>query len=310
MRILSKLGAQGVPALVLDFHGQFADPSSSFVRDIKPAVLDAAAGLPLTPFECSTATGSDDWKANALAISEIFGYVAGLGPMQQDVVYTVIRDAYRRHGFDDPQATERHYPSMEEILKGIEEGERARSVANVLARLRPLLEMEVFRPPANPPDLLSLVRKGLVVDVHGLYAESVQLAVGAFVLRKLYKDMFRWGVAEGLRLAVVLDEAHRLAKDVTLPKLMKEGRKFGIAVVVASQGLGDFHQDVLGNAGTKVVFRVNYPESRRIAGFIRSRQGQDLSQRIEQLSVGRAYVQTPDMPFGSVVTMHPPDDQR
>jgi DNA phosphorothioation-dependent restriction protein DptH len=121
----------------------------------------------------------------------------------------------------------------------------------------------------------------------------------------VYKDMFRWGTTDQLRLAIVLDEAHRLARDITLPKIMKEGRKFGIAVIVASQGMSDFHQDVLANAGTKIIFRTNYPESRKIAGFIRARQGQDLPSRIEQLTVGSAYVQTPDMPFGTAVKMYP-----
>src|SRR5207245_1746298 len=95
-----------------------------------------------------------------------------------------------------------------------------------------------------------------------------------------------WGPADHIRLAIVLDEAHRLARDVTLPKIMKEGRKFGIAVIVASQGLGDFHQDVLSNAGTKIIFRTNYPESRKVSGFIRASSGQDLAARIEQLPVG------------------------
>lgn len=310
MRILAELGAQHVPALVIDFHGQFSDPSGAFARTADPTVLDAATGLPFTPFECSPTAGIDDWKANAYAVSEIFAYVAGLGDIQRDLVYTTIRDAYRNHGFDRGPAGSLSYPTMEEILRAIEEGENTRRVANVSARLRPLLEMDLFRPPDDPPNLLTMIRNGLVVDVHNLYAETAQLAVGAFVLRKLYKDMFRWGVASSLRLAVVLDEAHRLARDITLPKVMKEGRKFGVAVVVASQGLGDFHQDVLGNAGTKVIFRVNYPESRRIAGFIRTRQGQDLAEKIEQLPVGSAYVQTPEMPFGSVIRMYPPESGR
>ena len=97
--------------------------------------------------------------------------------------------------------------------------------------------------------------------------EQVQRAAGAFVLRKVYREMFRWGQTRQLRLAVVLDEAHRLARDVTLPKIMKEGRKYGVAVVVASQGVEDFHPDVLGNAGTKVAFRCNYPQSRKVAGL-------------------------------------------
>jgi DNA phosphorothioation-dependent restriction protein DptH len=106
--------------------------------------------------------------------------------------------------------------------------------------------------------------------------------------------MFDWKQDGSMKVAVVLDEAHRLAKDVTLPKLMKEGRKYGVAVVMASQGMSDFHRDVLGNAGTKIVFRTNFPASKTVAGFLRGRGDQDLSQDIEQLDVGVAYVSTPD----------------
>ena len=308
-RILSELGQQNIPALVLDFHGQFAESQGAFIKTVQPIVLDAAKGLPFSPFECSQGGGQGGWMANALAVAEIFAYVAGLGEMQKDIVYTSVRDAYKARGFDDDidDATTQilEYPTLKDVLKRIELHEQTRHVANVAARCRPLLEMDLFRPTEQPADLLALVRNGLVIDLHNLFAETLQMAAGAFVLRKLYKDMFRWGYAKRLRLAIVLDEAHRLAKDITLPKLMKEGRKFGISVIVASQGMGDFHTDVLSNAGTKVIFRVNYPESRKVSGFIRGRPGQDLSERIEQLSIGSAYVQTPEMMYGSVVKMYP-----
>jgi hypothetical protein len=303
-RMLCLLGQQHVPALVLDFHGQFADPQGAFVQAVAPSVIDAAQGLPFSPFEYTTGDGSGGWKANSYALAEIFGSVAGLGDMQRDVVYTAISEAYRAHGFDDTTTEQRTYPTLGEVLQRIEQREQASRTANVIARCRPLLEMDLFRPTEDSPDLLSLVQHGLVIDLHNLYVETLQMAAGAFVLRKIYKDMFRWGTADRLRLAIVLDEAHRLARDVTLPKIMKEGRKFGIAVVVASQGMSDFHPDILSNAGTKVLFRTNYPESRKIAGFIRSRQGQDLAARLEQLPVGSAYVQTSDMAYGSVVPMY------
>jgi DNA helicase HerA-like ATPase len=119
--------------------------------------------------------------------------------------------------------------------------------------------------------------------------------------------MFSWGQSGELRLAIVLDEAHRLAKDATLPKLMKEGRKFGVAVVVASQGIDDFHPDVLANAGTKIIYRVNYPQSRKAAGFLRTRASKDLSEELEQLPVGNAYVQTPHMPAARRTRMLRPE---
>lgn len=307
-RILSELGRQHVPSLALDFHGTFADPQGPFVQAVHPGVLDAAKGLPFSPFECTPENGQGGWMANTLAIAEIFGYVAGLGEMQQDVVFTAVRDSYKARGFssnnDDSEQT-LTYPSLAEVSKRIEQYEQARHIPNVAARCRTLLEMDLFRPMVQAQDLLTTIRNGLVIDLHNLFAETLQMAIGAFILRKIYKDMFRWGYADTLRLAIVLDEAHRLAKDVTLPKLMKEGRKFGVAVIVASQGLGDFHPDVLSNTGTKIIFRMNYPESRKVAGFIRSRQGQELPGKIEQLAVGSAYVQTSEMSYGSVVKMYP-----
>ncbi|HEY4035242.1 MAG TPA: ATP-binding protein [Ktedonobacteraceae bacterium] len=304
-RILNELGKQQVPTLVLDFHGQFADPRGPFMQMIRPSVFDAAKGLPFSPFECTRDNGFGGWMANSFALAEIFAYITGLGPMQRDIIFTALQDTYKSHGFSDEEAIDLDYPTPEEVLKRIEKKEQERHINNVAARCRPLLEMNLFRPIKNAPDMLTTIRQGLIIDLHNLYAEELQMAAGAFALRKLYKDMFHWGNADRLRLAIVLDEAHRLAKDVTLPKLMKEGRKFGIAVIVASQGINDFHQDILGNAGTKIIFRVNYPDSKKVAGFIRERPGQDLTTRIEQLKVGSAYVQTPEMAFGSVVHMYP-----
>ena len=147
------------------------------------------------------------------------------------------------------------------------------------------------------------------MDLHHLKSETLQLAAGAFTLRKLYRAMFSWGPAKRIRLVIVLDEAHRLARDLTLPRIMKEGRKFGIAVVVASQDVRDFHEQVLSNAGTKVVFRVNYPDSRKVAGFVKADKGETLSTKIERLAVGEAIMQTPDMPAAEWVRMRQVDDK-
>jgi hypothetical protein len=305
-RILAALGQQGLPALVIDSHGQFGDPASPYSRLAQPTVLDAATGLPFSPFEAEAAqsAGASFWRTNAFAVAEIFQYVCSLGDIQRDVVYEAVRDSYRDVGFEEG-APDR-LPMIGEVYKRLAEIEAERSVRNVLPRCRPLLEMGLFQDTRGTlTDLGDLLRHGLVVDVHNLGLEALQLAAGAFILRKIYKDMFRWGETERLRLTIVLDEAHRLARDITLPKIMKEGRKFGIVVVVASQGLTDFHPDVVGNAGTKVVFRTNFPMSKKVAGFLRARKSFDLASAIEQLDVGEAYVQTPEMTSCARVRMYP-----
>lgn len=284
-RILNSFADQGLPALVLDFHGDMAaEPAGG------AAVLDATDGLPFSPFELR---GDDHtrYQQGAWELSEVIGYVCGFGEIQRNAAYEGLREIYRARGFGSANGPDR-LPTMEELAEAVAEVEKAGRGRNVVARLRPLSDFGLFTGEAGQsfPELL---RRGVVLDVHGLM-EQVQVAAGAFVLRKVYREMFQWGQSRELRLAIVLDEAHRLAKDVTLPKIMKEGRKYGVAVVVASQGVADFHKDVLSNAGTKVAFRCNFPESRTVAGFMRGRAGQDLAVALENLSVGQAYVSTPE----------------
>ncbi len=304
-RILCETARQGLPALVIDFHGQFGEPTAPYAKIAKPAVLDVVKGLPFSPFEAESdqGAGTNWWRNNCFAVAEIFQYVCGLGDMQRDVVFEAIKDCYLDLGFE--QGSARRFPTLEEFHKRLEELEEERGIRNVIPRCRPLLEFGLFPSTKAEIELGSLLIKGLVVDVSGLGVEALQMAAGAFVLRKVYKDMFLWGETDRLRLAIVLDEAHRLARDVTLPKIMKEGRKFGIAVVVASQGLSDYHPDVVGNAGTKVVFRTNFPMSKKVAGFLRAPRGIELAEAIEQLDVGEAFIQTPEMSSCARVRMHP-----
>lgn len=285
-KIISDFADQGLPSLVFDFHGDMAaNPPTG------ATVVDAARGLPFNPLEVRAGIARPSANA-AWEIAEVMAYVCGLGEIQRNHVYKALLQCYTALGWHDNEVGT-DLPRLEDFgvaLEAVEAQERGR---NARDRLRPLTDFGLFREDAeevfNPA-----ASGGMIVDVSGLGLEEVQLAAGAFLLRKVYRDMFKWPEDTGMRLAVVLDEAHRMANDVTLPKLMKEGRKYGVSVVVASQGVDDFRRQVLDNAGTKIIFRTNYPGSKTVANYLRGRTGQDLSQQIEQLGVGEAYVSTPD----------------
>ena len=281
--------------MILDFHGDMAACPPAAAQ-----VIDASSGLPFSPFELQT---SDPRLVSQTAweVAEIVAYVCGLGEIQRSHVYKALRQAYLA-GIGDT-ADMAAIPTMEQFAIAVEQVEAGARGRNARDRVRPLTDFGLF---ADGPEssFAATWNNGVVVDLSQLNLETVQLAASAFILRKVYHEMFRWEQNDRMKLALVLDEAHRLAKDITLPKLMKEGRKYGVSVIVASQGAADFHRDVLGNAGTKIVFRTNYPASKSVAGFLRGRDGQDLSQQIEQLSVGCAYVSTPDHTQAQRVYMH------
>lgn len=307
-RLLCESARQGLPAISIDFHGQLGASTSEYYRLARPAVWDATQGLPFSPFDAvaSMDGGTSYWKTNCFAVAEIVQYVFGLGDIQRGLIYDAMRDCYLEAGFEnDPHAA---IPSLADLERKIRQYEERRGVRNVLIRCKPMFDFQLFdeTAAAGNIDLLAASERGLVIDLHKHPLEQLQIAAGAFVLRKIYKDMFRWGETDRLRLAIVLDEAHRVSRDTTLPRIMKEGRKFGVVVISASQGISDFHPDVLGNAGTKIIFRTNYPASRKVAGFLKPRRDEDIADRIEQLPVGSALVQTPEMRHALQLRMYPP----
>lgn len=308
-RLLCEAAKQGLPALIIDFHGQFSSPESPYSKLVSPKLWDVTQGLPFSPFEASSSQeeGTSFWKTNSFAIAEIFQYVFSLGDIQRGLIYDAMRDCYEDVGFGSGGLE--GLPTMTELERKIRLHEEKRGVKNVLVRCKTIFDFQLFHDSSlgGRQDLLLQSAGGLVVDLHHQQLEQLQMAAAAFLLRKVYKDMFRWGQTTRPRLAIVLDEAHRISHDTTLPRIMKEGRKFGVVVIAASQGMTDFHPDVLGNAGTKIIFRTNYPASRKVAGFVRQERGKDMAQTVEQLAVGTAMLQTPELHKAVRVRMFPPE---
>lgn len=286
-KVIRDFEQQGLPSLVFDFHGDMAaDPPAGAV------VLDVALGLPFSPFEPDVESNRPI-NSTAWEIAEIIAYVAKLGEIQRTHVYGALKKVYADTGWVGSTRGDR-LPTMPEFATALEEVEKGSAGKNAAARLLTFTDFGLFREDATGSfELRTDPPQGWIIDVSHLM-EEVQRFAASFILRRVYREMFAWPQDSRMKLAVVLDEAHRMARDVTLPKLMKEGRKYGVGVIVASQSADDFHKDVLGNAGTKIVFRTNFPASKEVAKLLRGRNGVDLSQHIEKLDVGVAYVSTPD----------------
>lgn len=295
--LLVELQRKGIGTLTFDFHGQFSDERNAFRKLCLPTIWNAAEGLPFSPFEADLAKeiGQQSWKTQSFALADIFAYVFELGDIQKDGVFRAISACYE----DAKNSIDNTFPTINDLKKKIERLEGKREIRNVLAKCRPLLEMNVFNPQAFESgwDILKSTKKGLVINVKEIGSETVQLAISAFVLRKVYKEILKWEESTVLKLAIVLDEAHRLARDKTLPLIMQEARKFGVLVIVASQNINHFHENVLGNAGTKILFRTNNPDSKKVSKMVQMRSSSNAQSIIEQLKTGQAVVQTPEMNY-------------
>jgi TPR repeat protein len=322
LNIIDQLARQGVPSVVVDFHGSYANSAyADGSLGIRPIVAAITEGLPFSPFEADLGqigARPTSPEVNCQAVAEVFGFVCSLGPIQQDVVYEALRLAYGLEIDDtDVRATTSQpgaLPTVATVRANIRSVSTARKCEEVLARCRPILDFGLFSASDGAKKLSgdAIIRQGMVLDVHDSGLESCQVAAGAFLLRHIYKAMFKLQATKTVRLAIVVDEAHRLSKDKTIPLLMREGRKYGIAVILASQGIADFPDEVLENAGSRIAFRTNAPQSRRVAGLMASdaKSRSDIQATMERLGVGTALVRTEKAPASILTRMSAGAQQR
>jgi DNA phosphorothioation-dependent restriction protein DptH len=117
-----------------------------------------------------------------------------------------------------------------------------------------------------------------------------------------------------LRCFIVLDEAHKLSFDQGSPveKLLREGRKFGLGLILASQQPEDFSPVAFANTATKLVFQVGDEKSaisRQLHRKIRnSHSFMDIFQTITKLPRGWTYVVSENV--GHVVKVTSLSDRR
>jgi DNA phosphorothioation-dependent restriction protein DptH len=106
------------------------------------------------------------------------------------------------------------------------------------------------------PDLLRPDNRAVIIQLKGL-EHSLERAVTEFLLWNLIGFIEALGPGP-LRCFVILDEAHKLSFNPGSPveKLLREGRKFGLGLILASQQPEDFSPVAFANTATKIVFQV------------------------------------------------------
>lgn len=267
---------EGVPFLVLDPHNQ------------------ALGRLPIETCIVSNGTGASgvnplrlyfsEWKKRGLDGQiddkiDLIDQGAGnsLGHRERDVLKTALRELYERSGLRDEPPNEKWIcPTMvglvnvlEEYLESADWKDQKKSIAGALAAIRSRFGNRVFNQDSFVDAKDFIDGNGLRLDLSGLEEKEIGMVMNA-ILRDVWQRCRGMGPlpipaksdAERFRLFVIIDEAHLLnmgaspnAKGGILDALMRGGRKFGVCIVIATQGVDDMSDVVRKNSATWVVFR-------------------------------------------------------
>lgn len=139
-----------------------------------------------------------------------------------------------------------------ETLARYESSETLKSLCD---RLDTLVSTGIFKPCPPPFDEDAAI---WAYDIAPLRDSEQRFFVWTR-LQQIFDEAVELGPVAGaseVRTVIMLDEAHKFFSEKEsniLDKISKEARKFGIALVCASQAPSHFSEDFLGNVGTKIL---------------------------------------------------------
>ena len=305
--LLAELAQQHVVSIVLDYGQGFAADGApkEFLEAASPKHIHASQdGVAINPLQIFPSDIHGPLNVAQRVADTFLRVYPKLGVQQHAVLRQAVIDALAAEGIvsDDRLTWTQKAPtfgSVQKRLTYLAEGAQtaqSRLAASVASHISSVFVFNTFRESGRPLAWGDMLRAGgvFVIQLKGL-EYSLERAITEFLLWNLIGFIESLG-PRPLRCFVVLDEAHRLSFDEGSPteKLLREGRKFGLGLILASQQPEDFSAVAFGNTATKLVFQVgddNGVISRQLHRKLRSSHSLlQVAELITKLPRGWAYV--------------------
>jgi hypothetical protein len=241
----------GIPSIALDWVGEYSD--------VLPNTIDARNGITINPLELPS--GATPYQT-ALEIASIIRAVfSGLGDIQESLLRDAVLEAYRHKGIleERPDTWTLNPPTFDDVFDIVRlsasGGTQKAAAQGLKSRISPFVDLKMFSGSTTIP-FEQLVGGGISINLGSLYTDDLRCVVGHFFLNKLWYYVQNLGGTSAARFYLVLDEANRLSfPGSPLERLVREARKFGVGIIVASQRPRDFTDTVPANTACSIVFQ-------------------------------------------------------
>ena len=307
--LLSELGQNGQNSLIVDYTNGFFDNQ---LEDDFKALLNPmqhilrTRPLAINPFRQQVETIGDvsiaEGEANtAQRISGVFAEVYNLGDQQKSVLYQAVKNGINYPG-NTIMTMDDLVPCLEEI--GEERGTTGTAARSLVSKIRPFIDQNPF----GEEDVESWERlftdsqnRCHVLQLAGFLRDSSRL-ITEFSLIDLYW-YYRGRGTEACPRVLVLDEIQNLdhREETPLAQLLREGRKFGFSLILATQIMSNLEKDErdrLFNAAHKLFFRPADTELKTYADIAAVTTGEKVDAwktRLASLKKGECYSLGPSL---------------
>jgi hypothetical protein len=289
IQLCRQLVDAGIAPIVFSYHEDIDEKLGALLPRRLKAVNYAGLGFnPLQVVGLSPLAYMD----NVAMLRDIFATIfPDLGDVQLGRIREALKQSYTDLGWSNTgSGTIPPFNAFFDILRTDAKPDRG-----VMLRLNELSDYGFFAATSGSASLLD-TDDAAIVKIHGTQNELLQRAFASFVLHNLYQAMFRRGPQNRITHAIVFDEAHRAAKLKLIATMAKECRKFGLALVVASQEVKDFDDSMFTAVASYLALRVNESDAKKMARVMAPSDKIALyADRIKQTEKYRAWYLTEGM---------------
>lgn len=258
-----QLLASGVAPIVFSYHDDIDEKLGSHFPNLQLADCRHLGFNPMRVTEISHHAHLE----SAGQLRDIFAAIfPDLGDLQKEALRTALKESYEAKGWGKTEANQPlKIPAFRDFFARLKrDTHRDAGTKAVIARLDELDDYGFFGSAEETSSLFDL-NQPIVLQIHRTQNEAVQRAYAAFAFYRLYQDMFARGRQENLTHAIIFDEAHKASGLKLIPTMAKECRKFGLALVVASQESRDFDPALFTAIANYLVLRVTYDTAKHLA---------------------------------------------
>lgn len=236
--------------LIFDYKGDYNESKEDFV-EVTNATILKPYHLPFNPLAL---TQSKVFKPllpihTANAFKDTISKIYGLGPKQQDTLFQCMTETYKASGIiaSNSSTWNNEAPTFEQVYQRYlnDDIKKTDSLAAVMNKLH---KFEVFEAnPSNTKSLFGMLNGVVVIDLSG-YDADIQNLIVAITLDLFYSQMLATGssVMTGnyrqISKMILVDEADNFMCEgfLSLKKILKEGREFGVGTILSTQFLKHF----------------------------------------------------------------------
>jgi hypothetical protein len=261
--ILHEFLPQGLPALVLDFKDDYS--TADFAEREGFNVHDATYGsLPFNPMvpPIDPQSGRANPISHVHELGNMLQRIFKLGDQQAFQLREAMKETYEIAGLGlkpfVPEPNQQYLPF--EAIRDVLVREEA---TQLLGRLSSIFDLGLFSLGDAATTLNDLLAAPTVIRLSQLPGDQVKNAVAEFFLMALYSFLIRREHPHRLERLLVLDEAWRLVQSPFLEPLMREGRAFGLGVIMATQFPRDLPDNIAGSTATRIFFNQSKAEQVR-----------------------------------------------